>query len=86
LYASGHFLNVKMTEVQVLPINLSVLFLEERNVIITSDVWRVAIDLDTKVHKDAIATVRNDLTSVDKQKKFTPVAELKQVGNLLNTL
>jgi hypothetical protein len=63
------------------------LFLEERDVIITSDVWRVAIDLDTQVYEDTIATVGNDLTSVDKQRKeFTPVAELKQVGNLLNTL
>jgi len=67
--------------------NKSVLFLEDRNVIITSDAWRVAIDLDTQVYKDAIATVRNDFASVDKQRKeFTPVAELKQVGNLLNTL
>jgi hypothetical protein len=62
-------------------------FLRTKNVIITRDVWRVAIDLDTQVYEDAIAMVRNDLTSVDKQKKeFTPVAELKQVGKLLNTL
>ena len=61
--------------------------LGRKNVVITSDAWRVAIDLDTQVYEDAIATVRNDLTSVDKQRKeFTPVAELKQVGNLLNTL
>ena len=40
----------------------------------------------TQVYEDAIA-VRNDLTSVDKQRKeFTPVGELKQVGNLLNNL
>jgi len=59
---------------------------ERKNIIVTSDAWRVAIDLDTQVYEDAIA-VRNDLTSVDKQRKeFTPVAELKQVGNLINTL
>jgi len=76
-----------MPEVQILSMDKSVLFLEDRNVIITSDAWRVAIDLDTQVYKDAIATVRNDFASVDKQRKeFTPVAELKQVGNLLNTL
>jgi len=45
------------------------------------------IDLDTQVYGDAIATVRNDVTSVDKQRKeFKPVAELKQAGNSLNTL
>jgi len=57
-----------MTEVHVLPVNKSVLFLEDRNVIATSDAWRLAIDLDTQVYKDAIATVRNDLASVDKEK------------------
>ena len=61
--------------------------LERKNHYNTKDAWRVAIDLDTQVYEDAIATVRNDLTSVDKQRKeFTPVAELKQVGILLNTL
>jgi len=58
-----------MTEVQVLPINKSV-FLKDRNVIITSDAWRVAIGLDTQVYEDAIATVRNDLASVDKGKNL----------------
>ena len=80
-------MNVKTTEVQVLPVNKSVMFLEDRNVIVTSDAWRIAIELDTQVYEDAIAAVRNDLASVNKQtKEFTPVAELKQVGNLLNTL
>jgi hypothetical protein len=37
---------------------------EERNVIISRDVWRVPIDLDTKTYKDAIVTVRSDLTTV----------------------
>jgi hypothetical protein len=59
-----------MTELQVLPINKSVLFLEDRNFIITRDAWRVVIDLDTQVYEDAIATVRNDVTSVDKGKNL----------------
>jgi len=63
------------------------MLLEDRNVIVTSDAWRIAMELDTQVYEDAIAAVRNDLASVNKQtKEFTPVAELKQVGNLLNTL
>jgi len=59
-----------VTEVQVLPIIKSVLLLEGRNVIITSDAWRVAIDLDTQGYEGEIATVRNDLTSVDKGKNL----------------
>jgi len=86
LYVSGRFLNVEKTKVQVLPVNKSVLFLKEKNIIVPSDAWRVAIDLATQVYEDTIA-IRNYLTSGDTQRKeFTPVAELKQVGNLLNTL
>jgi len=63
------------------------MLLEDRNVIVTSDAWRIAMELDTQVYEDAIAAVRNDLDSVDKQRnEFAPVAELKRIGNLLNTL
>jgi len=30
--------------------------LERKNIIVTSDAWRVAIDLDTQVYEDAIAS------------------------------
>ena len=77
----------KVNRSKVIPFNKSVVFLENRNVIITNDARRVAIELDTHVYEDTIAKVRNDLASVDKQRKeFTPVAELKQVGDLLKTL
>jgi hypothetical protein len=46
-----------MTEVQVLPVNKSVLFFEEKTVIIMSDAWSVAIDLNMQVYEDTIATV-----------------------------
>ena len=46
--------------------NESVVFVEDRTV--TSDAWRVAIELDTQVYEDAIATVRNDLASVDRER------------------
>jgi hypothetical protein len=62
LYVSGHFPNIKTTELQVLPVNRNELFLKEKDVIVTSDAWRVAVDLDTQVYEDAIATVRYDLT------------------------
>ena len=48
--------------------NKSVVFLEDRNIIITNDAWRVAIELDTQVYEDAIAIVRNDLASVHRER------------------
>jgi len=59
----------------------------KEDVLVKSDASRVAIDLDTQIHGDAIATVKNDITLVNKQRKqFAPVAELSRVGNLLSTL
>jgi hypothetical protein len=58
-----------------------VLFLKRKDVLDPNDTWRIAIDLDTQVYDYAISTVRNNLTSVNKQRKeFTPVAELNQVA------
>jgi hypothetical protein len=48
LYVSGCYLKVAMTDVQVVPVNRSVLFMEEKDVIVSSDVWRIAVNLDTK--------------------------------------
>jgi hypothetical protein len=76
-----------MSDLQVVPVNRNVLFMEEKYVIVSSDVWRIAVDVDTKIYEDAIATVRSDLTTVGQQKKeLTPVAELKNVGNFLDCL
>jgi len=87
LCVSGHSLNVETTELHILPVNRSVPFLKENDALVTSDAWRVAIDLDTKIYEDAFARVTNDHTLVNRQgKQFTPVAELNQIGNLLNTL
>jgi hypothetical protein len=49
-------------------LNKSVMFLEDTKVLVTSDAWRVAIELDTQVYEDAIATVRNNLPSVQRER------------------
>ena len=87
LYVSEHFLNVETTELLILPVNRSVLFLKEKDVLGKSDALRVAIDSDTQIYEDAIAKGRNCLTLVNRQRKqFTLVAKLYEVENLLNTL
>ena len=71
----GNFLNVQTADLQIQPVNRSVLFFKERDAI-TNDTSSVAIDLATHPYEDVISTVRNDLMLVNKQKKeFTPVAE-----------
>jgi len=75
------------TSFQIQPTNNSVLFLKEKDVILTDHHWCVAIDLDTSRYEDVISSIRNDLMGVSKkQKEFTPISELKQIEILLNIL
>jgi len=75
------------TSFQIQHVNNSVTFLKEKNVILTNDHWRVAIDLDTSRYEDVISSIRGDLMVVSKQQKeFTPMSELKQIEILLNIL
>jgi hypothetical protein len=74
------------TSFQIHPTNNSVLFLKEKDVILTNDRWRVAIDLDTSRYEDVISSIRSQLMVVSKQKEFTPISELKQIEMLLNIL
>jgi len=66
-------------EPYIQPFNHNVTFLNERDVIISSDAWRVAIKLDTNTYEDAILTIRRDLRLIEGQKtEFTPVLELQK--------
>jgi len=68
-------------------LNHSVIFLKENDVILTNDMWHVALDLNTNAYEEIISTVKGDLLLVENQKKeFTPISELKQIDSLLNTL
>jgi len=75
------------TSFQIQHVNNSVIFLKEKDVILTNDHWRVAIDHDTSRYEDVISSIRSDLMVVSKQQKeFTPMSELKQIEILLNIL
>ena len=61
--------------------------MKERDIILSSDVWRIAINLDLNNYEEAISAVRTDIRLIEGQKnKFTPVSELKQVETLLDSL
>jgi len=75
------------TSFQIQHVNNSVIFLKEKDVILTNDHWRVAIDLDTSRYEDVISSIRSDLMVESKEhKEFTPMSELKQIEVLLNIL
>jgi hypothetical protein len=85
VYVAGCLLSLLAAELLVRPLNQSV-FLREREVVLTNDVWRIVLNLDLEPFEDAISTIKTDLMQVELQKQFTPVAELRQIEALLSTL
>jgi hypothetical protein len=64
----------------VKPLNRSAFFLKEREVIVPSTHWRVALDLNTQIYEDTIATIRNDLAIIESHHKgLTPIVVLDMV-------
>jgi len=87
MYFSGCILNFVAAKYSIRPINHSVIFFKENDVILTNDIWHVALDINTNTYEEIISTVKEDLLQVENQKKeFTPIYELKQIDSLLNTL
>jgi hypothetical protein len=68
-------------------LNRSANILREREVIISSDNWHVALDLNTRSYEDAIETIRNDLEIINSHRKdFRPIVELKRVETSVDNL
>ena len=70
-----------VAEPYVQPLNSSVVFVKETEVVFTSDIWRVVLNIDLSTYHEVISTVRADLFSVEQLKKeFTPIAELNPLA------
>jgi len=62
-------------------------FLKGKDITLTSDAWRIAIDVDMSAYEGAVATVIADILKLEgHRKELTSNSELKQITNLLNTL
>ena len=61
------------------PINHSVIFLKENDVIVTNDMWHVALDIGTNTYEGIISTVKDLLLVENQKKEFTPISELKEI-------
>jgi mannitol-specific phosphotransferase system IIBC component len=87
LYVTGCFINLVAAELLIQPLEQSVIFLKERDVILTNDLWRVVVNLDIEPYEEVITTIKEDLKKVEGQKQeFTCTAELRQIEALLLNL
>ena len=54
--------------------------MKERDVVLSNDLWRVAVNVNLSTYYEVLSTVKSDLLSVEQQRKeFTATSELKQI-------
>jgi hypothetical protein len=62
-------------------------FLKAKDIVLTNEYWRIAVNLDVTAYQDVIATLREHLLLlINQRREFTAITELKQIETLLQTL
>jgi hypothetical protein len=80
-------LNLIQAELSIQPLNSSVIILKQKDIIVTDDTWRIALDIDVNVFEEALSTIKADLLLIESQKQeFARISELKQIETSLSTL
>jgi hypothetical protein len=65
---------------------ISFIFVKERDVILSNDHWRVAVNVNLSTYHEVLSTVKSDLLAIEKQRKFTLTSELKQIESFVRIL
>ena len=74
-------------EVTNSPLNHSVVFVKDKDVILTSDNWWIIVNFDLSAYEDATTNLREDLARVEEIVKHTaPIGELRHLRTALNSL
>ena len=69
------------------PLNHSVFFVKDKNVILTSDYWRIVVNFDLTAYQDETSILREDLSRIeDTDKRTFPTGELRHVRATLDSL
>jgi hypothetical protein len=68
-------------------VNHSVLFLKDRDIVLSSDACHVALNLNINTYENVLSTIKSALNLILLHKQdFTPSSELRQVETLLDNL
>jgi hypothetical protein len=80
MYASGLLMCYVGAEVIYSPLNHSVLFVKEKDLILTSDYWMIIVNFDLLPDEDVITTLREELREMKEATRRTlPIGELRYV-------
>jgi hypothetical protein len=74
LYVTGGYLCVSTSngvayEPLVQPLNRSVLFLKDSDVVLSSDVWQVALNLNISTYEDVLSSIKPDWDVVSRHQE-----------------
>jgi len=84
-------LNFGRSDIVMTELEHTALFVKERDVILTSNWWRVVINFETAPYEEIIAKLSEDIqhtrrTVNNNNNQFAPIGELKQVEKLITEL
>jgi hypothetical protein len=84
MYVSGLLLCYVGAEVINSQLNHSVLFVKEKDLILTRDYWKIVVNFDLMHYEDVITTLREDLRELKKaSKRSLHIEELRYVETAL---
>jgi len=92
VYVTGCFLQFSLTstvaaEPFIQRTNHSVQFLKDKDIILSSDAWHVAVSLNVSIYEDVLSNIKSDPSVIELNKQeFTPTSELRQVETLVDSL
>jgi len=59
---------------------ISVIFMRESNVVLLTDQWRVAVNVNLSTYYEVLSTVKPDLLALEQQRKeFTATSEFRLI-------
>ena len=62
-------------------------YVKHKDVVLTSDYWRIVVNFDLSAYEDATTILREDLFRVKEiAKRSTPIGELRQLETTLASL
>jgi hypothetical protein len=69
LCVTGYKLRLIAADLLIQPLNYSMMFLKEKVVILTNDVWLIAIYYDEGPCEEVFSTIKEDLLTVENRKR-----------------
>jgi hypothetical protein len=69
MYVSGMLISIVGAQVINMPLSHSMVFVKEKDLILTSDYWRIIVNFDLVAYEEATSTLQEDLSQMEEVTK-----------------